>query len=101
MLLQQTPFCATRFQNERSALRTLVEDMGHICMMLPKFHCELNWIERVWSSSKHYARTHCMYTLPGLRETVPLSLSQDLSDIPAHKADDPELPVGSITLQAT
>ena len=54
----------------------------HLCLLLPKCHCELNWIERLWGASKAYCRSHCMYTLQGLRDTVPLSLSQDISDLP-------------------
>ena len=46
-----------------------------------------------------YTRNHCLYTLLGLRETVPLSLSQDLSDIPAHLAGREDLPVAPLYLQ--
>jgi hypothetical protein len=59
-----------------------------------QFHCELNWIERMWGAAKAYARTHCLYTIPGLRETVPLALSQDLTDVPADGA-----PVSPLYLQ--
>ena len=39
------------FKNEKSTIeRFLVEERGHIVYMLPKFHCELNLIERVWAS---------------------------------------------------
>ena len=63
----------------------------HTCT---QFHCELNWIERYWGAAKVYTRNHCLYTLPGLRETVPLALSQDLSDVPPDTD-----PVASIFLQ--
>ena len=46
------------------------EHPGDLCLFLPKFHCEVNWIERFWGTAKAYARKHCLYTLPGLRETV-------------------------------
>ena len=48
--------------------------MGHEVIFYPKFHCELNFIERFWCSAKHYARENCSYSLEGLRETVPRSL---------------------------
>ena len=67
--------------------------MRHCCLFLPKFHCELNWIERVWGASKAYTRSHCMYSLQGLRETVPISLSQDISDLPLHLQGRADLPV--------
>ena len=32
------------------------EENGHTCIMLPKFHCELNPIERCWAQEKPYTR---------------------------------------------
>ena len=42
-----------------------------------------------------------MYTLQGLRETVPLSLSQDIADLPTHlqSSDSVNLPVSPLYLQ--
>ena len=38
------------FKNEKSSIkRFLCEEKQHIVIMLPKFHCELNPIERVWA----------------------------------------------------
>jgi len=71
----------------------------HICMFLPKFHCELNWIERYWAAAKQYARSNCLYTLAGLRETIPLALSQDLSDVPVSMRDRTDLPVAPVLKQ--
>lgn len=101
------------FGAECSALQHLVEQRidlptragncmttkRHICFFLPKFHCELNWIERLWGASKDFVRKNCLYTLNGLRETVPLSLSQELSDVPQHFADREDMPVAPILLQ--
>lgn len=42
---------------------------------------------------------HCLYTLPGLREIVPLSISQDLSDLPTWAADMEDVPVMTVYLQ--
>ena len=47
---------------------------GHTALFLPKFHCELNGIERVWSHSKRLTRVHCNYSIASLRETVPWAL---------------------------
>lgn len=46
----------------------------HRVMFYPKFHCELNHIERYWCHSKQYARDNCDYTIKGLRQNVPLAL---------------------------
>ena len=102
MLATQSDFVA-----ECSALQHAVETRVtiagvtcncHLCLFLPKFHCELNWIERMWGASKAYCRSHCMYTLQGLRYTVPLSLSQDMSDLPDGESTA-DLPVAPLYLQ--
>lgn len=36
------------FKYEISALQRTVEKGEHLCLFLPKYHCELNWIERYW-----------------------------------------------------
>ncbi|KAI7967868.1 hypothetical protein MJO29_001145 [Puccinia striiformis f. sp. tritici] len=40
------------FATERPLLQSIIEDAGHICLFLPKFHCELNPIELFWSYIK-------------------------------------------------
>lgn len=47
----------------------------HRVMFYPKFHCELNHIERFWCHGKQYARENCDYTLDSLRRNVPLALA--------------------------
>jgi len=48
--------------------------MGHICIFLPKFHCELNPIERCWAQAKQYTCAHTNYTIKKLRTNVPVAL---------------------------
>ena len=56
------------FKNEKNALETMLESRGHVAVFLPKFHCELNGIERVWGHSKRTTRAYCDYTITSLRE---------------------------------
>jgi hypothetical protein len=42
--------------------------------MIPKFHCELNPIERVWGQAKRYSCAYINFTLPGLRRILPQAL---------------------------
>lgn len=64
------------FKNQHSMLEELLESQGQIVLFYPKFHCELNWIERYWGACKAFTRQNCTYTFPGLRNTVPLALAQ-------------------------
>jgi len=41
------------FQVERPLIQSLIEDSGHICLFLPRFHCELNPIEMLWGYGKY------------------------------------------------
>jgi hypothetical protein len=63
----------------------------NLCFFLPKFHCELNWIERKWGAAKKYARKHCSYSLAALRAIIPIALSQSLDEIPEELRSDPIL----------
>ena len=59
------------FRNEKSSIECyLIEEKGHIVYMIPKFHCELNPIERVWSQSKRYTKAYCKYSITSLRKLI-------------------------------
>lgn len=62
------------FKNEKCHVDRFLSNAGHTCIFIPKFHCELNPIERVWSQSKRYTRAYCDYTIRSLRRTIPLGL---------------------------
>ena len=63
------------FANEKTKLEHYLQGRGHCCIMLPKFHCELNPIERCWGQAKRYTRAYANYTFPGLRKNIPLGLN--------------------------
>ena len=42
------------FKEQQNAIQELVLSRGHFCIFLPKFHPELNFIERYWSRVKWY-----------------------------------------------
>ena len=58
------------FKNETTALEQMVEARGHKVYFFPKFHCELNPIERVWGKAKVHTRARCNYSITGLRKNV-------------------------------
>ena len=70
------------FLAQRSLVQETIEAAGHLCIFLPKFHCELNFIEYFWGAVKHYLCEHCNYTHAGLQENLPKALaSVDISTI--------------------
>lgn len=62
------------FKSEKPKVIHFLENKGHMALFLPKFHPEMNPIERVWAQSKRYTKAFCNYTLPSLRKTIPLGL---------------------------
>ena len=61
------------FKHEKCMIEHLLIDKGHIPMFLPKFHPELNPIERVWAQLKWFTRGNCNYSLPSVRKNIPLA----------------------------
>jgi len=59
------------FREQKSLVHETIEAAGHLCIMLPKYHCELNFIEFFWGAMKRYLREHCDYTYSGLQKNIP------------------------------
>lgn len=62
--------CADFQQEVMSILKEEILDHGHKCDFLPKFHCELNPIERIWAKSKWYIRMWSDQTASTLKKLV-------------------------------
>jgi hypothetical protein len=56
-----------------------------VLVMLPKYHPELNGIERVWGRSKWYTRSHCAFIFPNLLKRVPESLFEGNIPVDMHR----------------
>ena len=63
------------FKLQQNAIQELTISRGHLCISLPKYHPELNFIERHWSPVKWYARKKCDQTTKGLRTATGEALS--------------------------
>jgi hypothetical protein len=59
------------FKEQRSLVQEVIESAGHLCIFLPKFHCELNFIEYFRGTVKRYLDT-LKANLPKALESVPL-----------------------------
>jgi hypothetical protein len=62
------------FQEQRSVIAEIIEKNHQIIEFFPKFHCELNPIERVWGYAKRIARADCSFNFSDLKTKVPLIL---------------------------
>jgi len=62
------------FKAQRSLVQEVIEEAGHLCLFLPKFHCELNYIEFFWGAVKRWLRDNCDYTFQGLQENLPKAM---------------------------
>ena len=55
------------FQGQKGRLEEELQAAGQLVIFCPKFHCELNFIEKFWCAAGWYARENCEYTFVGLR----------------------------------
>ena len=70
------------FKFQKSRVEEVILKRGHRVMFIPKFHCEINPIERVWCHAKQYTRAHCDYSFQGLEQIMHTALdSVDLKMI--------------------
>jgi hypothetical protein len=63
------------FMEQRPLVQEVMEEAGHQCLILPKFHCELNTIEFFWGAAKRWLRENCDYTFATLQENTPHALA--------------------------
>src|SRR5215471_4136865 len=63
------------FQEQKSLVQEVIKVAGHLCIFLPKFHCELNFIEFFWDAVKRYLRENCDYSFAILQENMPKALA--------------------------
>ena len=69
------------FKYEKTKVEKYLGARGHKVIFIPKFHCELNPIERCWGHAKHYTRQHCDYTFHGLERTIERALNNVSVDL--------------------
>ena len=62
------------FKAEKSMVERFIFSRGHDCLFLPKYHFELNPIERVWRRAKDEARKTCRYNIASLRSSIDSAL---------------------------
>ena len=71
------------FKAQMTAINEFLFGCAEAPFFIPKLHCEFNFMEGYWAHAKQYSKKHCLCSLPGLRKTVPASLSMpvDADDI--------------------
>jgi hypothetical protein len=67
------------FANQDSALEIVCKARGFQVMFLPKFHCELNFIEQCWGHSK---RVYRQYPVSSKEEDLQKNLLSSLESVP-------------------
>ncbi|KAF9256885.1 hypothetical protein L218DRAFT_975291 [Marasmius fiardii PR-910] len=69
------------FTHQISMLETLIKELGHECLFLPKFHCELNPIEMYWGWCKHRYREKPKPTFTTAKEVMIKWLDACLAEV--------------------
>jgi len=67
--------CQPDLQEQKSLVQEVIEKAGHICIVFPKFHCELNFIEFFWGAVKRHLWERCDMSFNTLKENMPHALS--------------------------
>jgi hypothetical protein len=63
------------FKSQKSLVQEVIEEAGHLCIVLPKYHCELNFIEFFWGAVKRYLHEHCDMTFDTLKRNMSNALA--------------------------
>ena len=84
------------FKMQKSRIHETVEARrGHLCVFLPTFHCEYNWIELYWCLAKWHTRGRADMTWKGLKRAIWEAFGVIPYDNPTGKA----LPTSSLVRQ--
>ncbi|KIK54954.1 hypothetical protein GYMLUDRAFT_176490 [Collybiopsis luxurians FD-317 M1] len=62
------------FVEQKSCIQEIIEAAGHICIMLLKYHCKINFIEYFWGAVKQWLCEHSNYNFATLQENMPKAL---------------------------
>ena len=68
--MSSTFMAQPHIEEQKCILEEVTHSFGHEVLMLPKFHCELNPMERRWGRAKYYTRRWCNSTMPKLRAVI-------------------------------
>ena len=69
------------FRTELTVVEHFLHSRVHTVLFIPKFHCELNPIKRVWGQAKVYTRMYTNFTLPRLRANANPALDSVSTDL--------------------
>ena len=69
------------FKFQKTKVEELILTKGHRVLFIPKFHWEINLIEKVWCQAKKYTRANCDYTFAGLEKTITPALDSVDADL--------------------
>ena len=72
--MRQTLSKHADFLDQITLVEERINSRGHFCKFFPKFHCELNAIERNWCHAKKHTRAYCNGSIVRLRKIVPEAL---------------------------